>query len=209
TDAAVFGLYVCNNTEWAIRQLPLNKKQTFTMSAWYGTMGFGLPAGLAAKLDYPKQQVWSISGDGGYAMVMPDLLTEVKYHLPVINVVLENKSFGFIQHEKIVANQALYGIDLLGADSAKVAEDMGGIGFKVTNLKELKQAFHEIAELQRKGNQLPIVIDAKIKNVDPVDTSFMPIDPENFDAATISQYRKQYALSETDQPAFSDLLKKL
>ncbi|MCP6711204.1 thiamine pyrophosphate-dependent enzyme, partial [Klebsiella pneumoniae] len=47
TDDAVFGLDVGNNTEWAIRQLPLNKQQTFTMSAWYGTMGFGLPAGLA------------------------------------------------------------------------------------------------------------------------------------------------------------------
>ncbi len=53
SDDAVFGLDVGNNTEWAIRQLPLNKQQTFTMSAWYGTMGFGLPAGLAAKLDYP------------------------------------------------------------------------------------------------------------------------------------------------------------
>src|SRR5699024_7498738 len=76
TANAVFGLDVGNNTEWSLRQLPFDKGQKFTMSAWYGTMGFGLPAGLAGKLSFPDRQVWSISGDGGYAMVMPDLLTE-------------------------------------------------------------------------------------------------------------------------------------
>lgn len=209
TDDAVFGLDVGNNTEWAIRQLPLNKQQTFTMSAWYGTMGFGLPAGLAAQLNYPKKQVWSISGDGGYAMVMPDLLTEVKYHLPVINVVLENKVLGFIQHEKLLANQAPYGIDLIGADWAKMADNMGAIGFKVTNLKELKATFQKVTQLQQNGNQLPIVIDAKIKNVDPIDTSFVPVDPENFDADTIAKYRERYGIAEADQPALSQLLNEL
>ena len=209
SDDAVFGLDVGNNTEWAIRQLPLNKQQTFTMSAWYGTMGFGLPAGLAAKLDYPDKQVWSISGDGGYAMVMPDLLTEVKYHLPVINVVLENKVLGFIQHEKLLANQAPYGIDLIGADWAKMAENMGAIGFKVTSLKELNAAFQKITQLQQAGNQLPIVIDAKIKNVDPIDTSFVPVDPASFDADTIAKYRERYGIDETTQPALSQLLNEL
>ncbi|KRL01165.1 pyruvate oxidase [Liquorilactobacillus capillatus DSM 19910] len=206
TDDAVFGLDVGNNTEWALRQLPLNKHQKLTMSAWYGTMGFGLPAGLAAKLSFPDKQVWNISGDGGYAMVMPDLLTEVKYHLPVINIVLENKVLGFIQHEKILANQAPYGIDLIGADWAKIAENMGAIGFKVANLADLKKAMTKITDLQHQGNQLPIVIDAKIKNVDPIDTSFMPLDPEKFDKETIMQYRKQYAISEKDQPAFKKLV---
>ncbi|MFT8460025.1 MAG: thiamine pyrophosphate-dependent enzyme [Liquorilactobacillus ghanensis] len=206
TDDAVFGLDVGNNTEWAIRQLPLNKQQRFTMSGWYGTMGFGLPAGLAGKLSYPDKQVWSISGDGGYAMVMPDLLTEVKYHLPVINVVLENKVLGFIQHEKIVANQAPYGIDLVGADWAKAAEDLGAIGFKATNLAELKSAMTKIKELQASGNQLPIVLDTKIQNIDPIDTSFVPVDRTAFGDEMVNQYRQQYQLNETEQPALNDIL---
>lgn len=179
------------------------------MSPWYGTMGFGLPAGLAGKLSFPDRQVWSISGDGGYAMVMPDLLTEVKYNLPVINVVLENKSFGYIGHEKIQANQAPYGIDLVGADWGKVAQDMGAIGFTVTNLAELKDAMNQINDLQKKGNQLPIVLDAKIQNIDPLDTSFIPVDPETFDADTIANYRKTYDLPAEEQPAFSDILKNI
>ncbi|VDG20278.1 pyruvate oxidase [Lactobacillus sp.] [Lactiplantibacillus mudanjiangensis] len=207
TDDAVFGLDVGNNTEWSIRQLPFNQDQRFAMSAWYGTMGFGMPAGLAGKLSYPDKQVWSISGDGGFAMVMPDILTEVKYQLPVINVVLENQALGFIGHEKLTAGQAPYGIDLVGADWAGMAKNMGAIGLTATNLSELKTAMAKIAQLQADGNQLPIVLDAKIKNVDPIDTSFVPVDPDQFDDKTITAYREQYAVDETLQPALSTLMK--
>lgn len=206
-DDAVFALDVGNNTEWAIRQLPLNGKQKMTMSSWYGTMGYGLPAGLAAKLSFPERQVWAVSGDGGYAMVMQDLLTEVKYKIPVINVVLENKSLGFIQHEKIVAGQALYGIDLLGAEWAAIAENMGAIGLRAANLQELKSAFRKIEELAAAGNTLPIVLDAKIKNVDPIDTQFVPVDPAIYDEKTIDEYCAKYKLGKEDQPALAVLLK--
>lgn len=209
TSDAIFGLDVGNNTEWSLRQLPFDKDQQFAMSPWYGTMGFGLPAGLAGKLSFPDRQVWSISGDGGYAMVMPDLLTEVKYQLPVINVVLENKSFGYIGHEKIQANQALYGIDLVGANWGKVATDMGAHGFTVTNLAELKDAMKQINDLQKAGDKLPVVLDAKIQNIDPIDTSFIPVDPAVFDADMINNYRQTYALPANEQPAFSEILKNI
>lgn len=207
TANAVFGLDVGNNTEWSLRQLPFDKGQKFTMSAWYGTMGFGLPAGLAGKLSFPDRQVWSISGDGGYAMVMPDLLTEVKYNLPVINVILENRSFGFIAHEKIQANQAPYGIDLLGADWGKMADNMGAIGFTVTNLAELHDAMIKINDLQANGNTKPIVLDAKIQDIDPIDTSFMPLETSIFGEEMVQNYRDTYNLSADEQPAFSDILK--
>lgn len=209
SDDAIFGLDVGNNTEWAIRQLPFDKHQRFSMSAWYGTMGFGLPAGLAGKLSYPDRDVWTISGDGGYAMVMPDLLTEVKYNLPVVNVILENKAFGFIQHEKLMANQALYGIDLLGANWAHMAEDMGAIGFTATNLVELKEAMEKIKNLQENGNTKPIVLDAKIKNVDPIDTSFVTVDENIFGKEMVENYRKQYDIGEDLQPALSNILESL
>lgn len=207
TDKTIFGLDVGNNTEWAMRQIPLNKDQKFTLSGWFATMGYGLPAGMAGKLSYPDRQVYSISGDGGYAMVMQDLLTEVKYNLLVINVILENKSFGFIAHEKIQAGQAPYGIDLLGADWAKIAEGMGAIGLTATDLTSLREAFTKIKELAADENQRPIVLDAKILDIDPVDTSFMPLDPNQFDQKTINGFRKQYELGA--QPALSEILTKL
>lgn len=204
TDDTVFGLDVGNNTEWAIRQIPMNKNQKFTISGWFATMGYGLPAGMAGKLSYPDRQVFSISGDGGYTMVMQDLLTEVKYDLPVINVVLENKSLGFIAHEKITANQAPYGIDLVGANWAHIAEDMGAIGLTATDIPSLKEAFKKIKELEASGNKKPIVLDAKILDIDPVDTGFMPLDPNVFDKETIANFRELYDLR--DQPALSEIL---
>ncbi len=207
TDHTIFGADVGNNTEWAIRQIPLNKNQKFTLSSWFATMGYGLPAGIAGKLSFPDRQVVTIFGDGGFAMVMQDLLTEVKYQLPVVNVVLENKVFGFIQHEKIAAKQAPYGIDLLGANWAGVAEDMGAIGFTVTDQKSLDAAFDKIDELQKAGNTKPIVVDAKVKNVDPIDTSFIPMDPDQFDQDTIDNYKKTYNVF--GQPALSEILKNL
>ncbi|MCV3742165.1 thiamine pyrophosphate-binding protein [Lentilactobacillus hilgardii] len=204
-DDAVFGLDVGNNLMWSIRQLPFNHDQKLSMSAWFGTMGYALPAGIAGKLSYPDRQVFSIAGDGGFSMTMQDLLTQVQYNLPIVNVVLENKAFGFIQHEKITANQEPYGIHFIGADWAGFADSMGAIGLKVTDRQSLAEAFKKVQELQAAGNTKPILIDAKVKNQDPVDTSFMPIDPEKFDKATIDAYNKQSNLF--DQPPFSELLK--
>lgn len=138
---------------------------------------------------------------------MPDLLTEVKYNLPVINVILENRSFGFIAHEKIQANQAPYGIDLLGADWGKMADNMGAIGFTVTNLSELHDAMIKINDLQANGNIKPIVLDAKIQDIDPIDTSFMPLETSIFGEEMVQNYRNTYDLNADEQPAFSDILK--
>lgn len=82
---------------------------------------------------------------------------------------------------------------------------MGAIGIQVTDRQSLKGAFEKIKELQVNGNTKPILIDAKVKNQDPVDTSFMPIDPDQFDQAAIDSYTKQSNLF--DQPALSTLLK--
>lgn len=205
TDQTVYGLDVGNNLMWSLRQLPFNRQQKFSMSSWFGTMGYALPASIAAKLSYPDRQVFSISGDGGFSMVMQDLLTQVQYNLPIINVVLENKAYGFIQHEKINLKQEPYGIHFIGADWAEFADSMGAIGLKVTDRQSLAAAFKKVQELQAAGNTKPIVIDAKVKNQDPVDTSFMPIDPEQFDQATIDAYNQQSHLF--DQPPFSELLK--
>lgn len=87
-----------------------------------------------------------------------------------------------------------------------MAHDMGAIGFKVTTLKELAAALDKVDDLIAAGNRQPIVIDAKIKNVDPIDTSFVPVDPNQFDDATIQDYRQRYDVSAAEQPALSTLL---
>ena len=148
SDNAVFGVDVGNNTAWSLRQLPFDHEQQFTTSPWYGTMGYAVPAGLSAALTYPDRETWTIPGDGGFAMVNQEILTEVKYQLPVVNIVLENKAFGFIRHEQIQNKIALYGTDLEGADWAGMARDFGAIGLTATDLPSLRTAFDKIDEQQ-------------------------------------------------------------
>lgn len=203
-DDAIFGIDVGNNTMHSVRGLPLNKNRQFAISAWFATMGYGLPAGLAAKMSFPKAQAWSISGDGGFSMVMPDLITMVKYELPVINIVLSNKSLGFIRHEQIMEKRQFYGIDLQDADWAKAAEGLGAIGFTATNLKELKEIFKEVDKLNRSSNKKPIVVDAKIANIDPMDTSMIMLDTKFFDKKQVKKYQDTYNVF--GQPPLGELL---
>ena len=96
----IYGVDTGNVSEWAVRGLPMDQQQRFALSGLFATMGYGLPAGLAGALNADKgAQAWSFSGDGGFAMVAPDLITEARYQLPVINVVFTNNRFGFIYNE--------------------------------------------------------------------------------------------------------------
>lgn len=191
---AVFSIDVGNNTAWSLRQLPFDQDQHFTMSSWYGTMGYAVPAGLSAAMSYPDRDVWTISGDGGFAMVNQEILTEVRYQLPVVNIVLENKAFGFIRHEQIVGKLGLYGTDLQGADWAQMARSFGAIGLTATDNESVRSAFAKIREFKAAGDTRPIVLDAKLSYVDPIDTSFMPLNKEQFGADMATEYRKRYHL---------------
>lgn len=104
-DDAIFVTDVGNTTIHSIRLLNMNGKQKHTTSGWFATMGNGVPGGIAAQLSYPEKQVFTLSGDGGFAMVMQDIITQVKYQLPIINVVFSNDSFGFIQQNKKIRNK--------------------------------------------------------------------------------------------------------
>ncbi|PWG00231.1 thiamine pyrophosphate-dependent enzyme [Levilactobacillus bambusae] len=201
-----FGVDTGNVSEWAVRGLPMTQNQRFAISGLFATMGYGVPAGIAAALD-TKGQAWSFSGDGGFSMVMQDIITQNRYQLPVINVVFVNELFGFIYHEQVVDNQDLYGVDLTPADYAKISEGMGAIAFKVANKAEVEAAFKQISELQKQGNKKPIVIEAQIQNADPIDTQFMPFDPQLYGQDTVNAYAEKYHINLAKQPSLGELLR--
>lgn len=187
--------------------LPMDQEQRFAISGLFATMGYGLPAGMAGALSVPDAQAWSLSGDGGFAMVAPDIITVARYGLPVINVVFSNQRFGFIYREQVDTKQHLYGVDLTDADWAKVAEGLGGIGFTVTNNQEVAQVFDQIKKLQAQGNRKPIVVNAVIKNDDPIGTAFMPLDPQLYGEETVAAYAKENHIDRQQQPALGELLR--
>lgn len=196
-----------NVSEWGVRGLPMNKNQRFAISGLFATMGFGLPGGIAGALSVPDGQAWSLSGDGGFSMVVQDILTQVRYGLPVINVVFSNDRFGFIWYEQMQTKQHFYGVDLNDANWAKVGEGLGAIGFTVKNIKDLDEVFAKIKDLQASGNKKPIVIDAKIKQDDPVATAFMPLDSQKYGEETAEGFAKQYNIDRKQQPSLEELLR--
>lgn len=202
-----YGVDTGNVSEWAVRGLPMDQDQKFALSGLFATMGYGLPAGMAGALTVKDSQAWSFSGDGGFAMVAPDIITEARYDLPVINVVFSNRRFGFIYREQVDTKQHLYGVDLTDADWAKVAEGLGGIGFTVTNNQEVETVFDQIKQLQADGNRKPIVVNAVIKQDDPIGTAFMPLDPQLYGQETVDEYAKANHIDLATQPSLGALLR--
>ncbi|MHA5130587.1 pyruvate oxidase [Oenococcus oeni] len=196
-----------NVSEWGARGLPMNHNQRFAISGLFATMGFGLPGGLAGALSVPDGQAWSLSGDGGFSMVVQDLITEVRYGLPVINIVFSNDRFGFIYHEQVQTKQHFYGVDLTGADWAKVSEGLGAISFTVKTIADIDQVFTKIKKLQESGNKKPIVVNAVIKKDDPFPTDYMPLDPKLYGQDAVDQYAEKYHFDLEKQPSLGALLR--
>ncbi|WP_461240093.1 pyruvate oxidase [Paucilactobacillus sp. N302-9] len=187
-DDAIFSVDVGNVTIDAVRLLKMKPSQKFTTSGWYATMGYGLPTAIGAKAAYPDRQVFSISGDGGYAMNMQDILTQVKYHQPIINVVLTNESLGFIEAEQDDTGQAHSGIDLIDANFGDASTALGAKGYEVHTLAELKQAFDEAQHADG-----PVVIDVKIANDRPLPVEQLVLETDaNHTQADVDQFTKTY-----------------
>lgn len=187
TDDAIFQTDVGNVTINGMRYLNTDKQQRFTTSGWYATMGYALPAAIGAQTEFPDRQVWSISGDGGFAMVMQDILTQVKYHMPIINVVLTNQSLGFIEGEQDDNKQPHSGVDLIDADYGTASAALGAIGFEVRTLAELKDAFAKAKDA--KG---PVVIDVKISDLRPLPVEQLVLDKETQDSDAVDAFVKKY-----------------
>lgn len=193
-DDAVFSMDVGDNTINSFRFLQMNPKQKLLTSALFATMGAGVPGAIAAKLSYPDRQAFNIAGDGAFSMVMQDLLTEVKYQLPIFNIVTSNQTLNFIKSEQEDVPQPYYGIDLIGADFAMIAEGMGVKGIKVDHFDQLHGAF-ETAMAEIKAGR-PVLIDAKITAKRGLPVEILDVDPQKTSAASVATFKHQYDAEE-------------
>ncbi|MDK2916907.1 MAG: pyruvate oxidase [Euryarchaeota archaeon] len=158
-EDALISLDVGENQWWFGRNFRM-KRQRFAMSGYLGTMGFGLPGAIAAKLAYPDATVVCITGDGGFSMVMADFVTAVRYDLPIVVAVLNNHQYAMIREEQREANYPPYGVELTNPDFAAYAEACGGAGIRVARPQELPDAVIRAVRMNR-----PVVIDIE---TDPV-----------------------------------------
>jgi pyruvate dehydrogenase (quinone) len=125
---AIFTCDVGTPTIWAARYLTMNGQRQLLGSFNHGSMANALPQAIGAQVSYPGRQVVSLSGDGGLAMGMGDLLSLRQLDLPVKIIVFKNDSLAFVELEMKAAGFLDFGTDLHNPDFAKMAEAVGLLG---------------------------------------------------------------------------------
>lgn len=139
TDDAILCIDTGDNTVWFGRCFRPRGQRVLLSGKWR-SMGFALPAALAAKINRPQQRVLALVGDGGFAMSMSELLTAVKYSLPITVVVMNNGSLSMEKNKMAAGGLIPKGTSLYNPDFAKFAECCGGQGFKVDKSEGLNEA---------------------------------------------------------------------
>ncbi len=137
---AIFTADVGTPCIWAARYLHMNGTRRLIGSFNHGSMDNALPQAIGAQASQPGRQVISLSGDGGLAMLLGELLTLRQQHLPVKVVVFNNGALGFVELEMKAAGIATYGTDLDNPDFAGIAKSAGLFGATVEKADELEDA---------------------------------------------------------------------
>jgi pyruvate dehydrogenase (quinone) len=127
-DDAIFSCDVGTPTIWAARYLTMNGKRRLLGSFNHGSMANALPQAIGAQVSHPGRQVVALSGDGGLAMLMGDLLSLRQLKAPVKIVVFKNNSLAFVELEMKAAGLVDFGTDLENPNFAKMADAAGLLG---------------------------------------------------------------------------------
>jgi pyruvate dehydrogenase (quinone) len=137
-DDAVFTCDVGTPTIWAARYLQMNGKRSLLGSFTHGSMANALPQAIGAQVSHPGRQVISLSGDGGLAMLMGELLSLRQLHLPVKLIVFNNSSLAFVELEMKAAGILDFGTDLHNPNFAKMAEATGILGLRAETSDQVR-----------------------------------------------------------------------
>ncbi|WP_309057038.1 pyruvate dehydrogenase [Streptomyces sp.] len=165
-DDAVFTVDTGMCNVWAARYISPNGRRRIIGSFSHGSMANALPQAIGAQFTDRNRQVVSMSGDGGFSMLMGDFLTLVQYDLPVKVVLFDNSSLGMVDLEMMVAGMPSYGTSYKNPDFAAVARAAGAYGVRVEKPKQLAGALKEA--FRHKGPALvDIVTDPNALSIPP------------------------------------------
>ena len=156
SDDAIFMCDVGTPTIWAARYLHMNGRRRLLGSFNHGSMANSVPQAIGAQAAFPGRQVITLSGDGGLAMLLGEILTLPQQKLPVKMVVFNNSSLGFVALEMKAAGLVDFGTDLINPDFARLAGTAGILGIRVEKPEELRMALTRA--LQHDGPALVDVV---------------------------------------------------
>ncbi|WP_030692705.1 pyruvate dehydrogenase [Streptomyces globisporus] len=165
-DDAVFTVDTGMCNVWAARYLSPNGRRRIIGSFSHGSMANALPQAIGAQFTDRDRQVVSLSGDGGFSMLMGDFLTLVQYDLPVKVIVFDNSSLGMVELEMLVAGLPSYGTTNRNPDFAAIARAAGAYGVRVEKPKHLAGALKDA--FKHKGPALvDVVTDPNALSIPP------------------------------------------
>ncbi|MET7984967.1 pyruvate dehydrogenase [Streptomyces sp. NPDC005281] len=165
-DDAVFTVDTGMCNVWAARYISPNGSRRVIGSFSHGSMANALPMAIGAQFTDRERQVVSMSGDGGFSMLMGDFLTLVQYDLPVKVVLFNNSSLSMVELEMLVAGLPSYGTTNKNPDFAAVARACGAFGIRVEKPKHLAGALKDA--FRHKGPALvDVVTDPNALSIPP------------------------------------------
>ncbi|MFE4309020.1 pyruvate dehydrogenase [Streptomyces sp. NPDC056891] len=165
-DDAVFTVDTGMCNVWAARYLSPNGRRRIIGSFSHGSMANALPQAIGAQFTDRNRQVVSLSGDGGFSMLMGDFLTLVQYDLPVKVIVFNNSSLGMVELEMLVSGLPSYGTTNKNPDFAAIARAAGAYGVRVEKPRHLTSALKDA--FKHKGPALvDVVTDPNALSIPP------------------------------------------
>jgi acetolactate synthase I/II/III large subunit len=153
---------------WMAQFYPFTKTRQLITSGGLGTMGFGLPAAIGAKLACPGELVVAVVGDGGFQMTNQELATAIQYDIPVKVVIMNNGYLGMVrQWQEMFYDRTYSEVDIsVAPDFVKLAEAYGAAGFRAERPDELPDAL--AAGLNHQGVAVIDIAVSKEENVFPI-----------------------------------------
>jgi pyruvate dehydrogenase (quinone) len=143
---AIFSCDVGTPTIWAARYLSMNGKRRLLGSFIHGSMANALPQAIGAQMSHPGRQVIALSGDGGLAMLLGELLTLRQVGLPVKVIVFRNDALAFVELEMKAVGMREFATDLQNPDFAKIAEASGLLGLTAQTPDQVRPMLMQVLE---------------------------------------------------------------
>ena len=174
---------------WTAQFWPFEEPNSWVNSGGAGTMGFGVPAAIGAKVGRPDRTVWCIDGDGCFQMTAQELVTARSEGIPVKIAILNNSYLGMVRQWQEMFYDERYSEVYLSADLpdyVKLAEAMGCVGLRATTPKEMSDVIDEANAI----NDVPVVIDFRVDATEKV-FPMVPAGASNDDILVHPSQRKE------------------
>ena len=154
---------------WAAMFYKYKFPRQFLNSGGLGTMGYGFPAAVGAKLGKPDKKVIAIEGDGSFIMNVQDLITAVQYRIPVIIALINNSFLGMVRQWQQLFYDSRYSSVCLATqpDFVKLAESFGAVGLRATKPSEVSKVINEALKVDDRPVLIDFVVDRE-ENVLPM-----------------------------------------